>query len=381
MGKKLIYSSNFDLKGSGYLNLSLPLMLGLVERGWDIKIAAVGGSYVENSYPFSLIPCRNFSEQRAVINNLCRVWTPDVLCISFDIPVHDATLGFLQKSNIAIPYVGIFAVESPPLALSWSMGLMKMKERLAISKFAAEECNKMNVPTGHLPIGVNTDLWAKPSKDLKNKLRKSMGISEDTFLVLTVADNQERKNLPGAFSMVSKFKERNPDKSIKYWLVTREHLPVGWLIRDLARMYNINNELAVFERGMDFEQLWSLYACADVFLLPSKAESLGMPILEAMSCGVPCVGTHVGGIVDHLSEGRGYLIPPQAQYVDVFGNGIRYFPDENVGCEVLEDVYAKRNSECQKEMIGLARQYVEDRKWENAVSILHNTLERALTNV
>ena len=53
-----------------------------------------------------------------------------------------------------------------------------------------------------------------------------------------------------------------------------------------------------------------LIPMADVFLFPSANESFGLAALEALSCGVPVVGTRSGGLPEVVEDGRcGYLHP------------------------------------------------------------------------
>lgn len=58
------------------------------------------------------------------------------------------------------------------------------------------------------------------------------------------------------------------------------------------------------------EKLVRLYNASDVFVLPSMAESFGMVFVEAMSCGLPVIGAHVGGVPDIIKEDNGILVQP-----------------------------------------------------------------------
>lgn len=67
-----------------------------------------------------------------------------------------------------------------------------------------------------------------------------------------------------------------------------------------------------------FEFIHHYYRAADVFVLPSiidkegNTEGLGVVLLEALACGIPCVASNVGGITDIVQDGKnGFLVEPK----------------------------------------------------------------------
>jgi len=61
----------------------------------------------------------------------------------------------------------------------------------------------------------------------------------------------------------------------------------------------------------DQEFVAELLPAADVFVLPSQHESFGLAALEAMACGVPVVGSRIGGLPEVIiHEETGYLCDP-----------------------------------------------------------------------
>ncbi len=58
--------------------------------------------------------------------------------------------------------------------------------------------------------------------------------------------------------------------------------------------------LAGFMRG---DELAAAYASSDVFVMPSRTETLGLVVLEAMSSGLPVVGARDGGIPEMIEDG------------------------------------------------------------------------------
>jgi glycosyltransferase involved in cell wall biosynthesis len=63
---------------------------------------------------------------------------------------------------------------------------------------------------------------------------------------------------------------------------------------------------------MGGEQLAAAYAVADAFVFPSRTETLGLVLLEAMAAGCPVIAARSGGIPDIITDGQnGYLFDPE----------------------------------------------------------------------
>lgn len=55
-----------------------------------------------------------------------------------------------------------------------------------------------------------------------------------------------------------------------------------------------------------------IYASCDVWLFSSRSEGFGLPILEAMACRTPVIGTPAGAAPELLAGGGGLLVPPDS---------------------------------------------------------------------
>lgn len=269
--KKIVFVSDFNFKGSGYLNIAIPLCRGLSDMGMEVKAVGLGYSGEEHLFDFTIIPCPSFSDAHAMVNNLHYQWNPDIVIVALDIP-YLAQFSHICK-GLGMKMIAITPLENSPLTLSWAYILQEIDKVFMISQFGTEEANKQGVEAEHLVVGMDTKSWRMRTQEEYIQGREMMNISEDTLVVLTVADNQERKNLSKAFEIISKVKNEKKIK-VKYILVTRENSDVGWKLRDLAMFYNIAPEVMIFERGLPFKELYSLYAISDAFLLTSKAEGL-----------------------------------------------------------------------------------------------------------
>lgn len=367
---KIQWISDLNLLGSGYMNLSVPLLDRLVERGHQVTCAGLGYKGEEHDHKYSIIPCRSFKEALGITQNVGMLLGIDIVVVALDITLQNEFTKAMQGRQF--PYVGIMPLEAEPLCMSWAVALMNMDKVFIISEFGTKEVQKFGVQNvEHLRVGIDSKAWRQPTQEERMSMRSAIlgDQSSEDFVVLTVADNQERKHLSRSMEMFSIFAKDKPNA--RYVLVTREHLAIGWHLRDLADEYGISNKFMLFERGIPFKQLWSLYAMSDVFLLASKSEGLGLPLLEAMAVGVPCIGTNCTGIAELLGEGRGHLIDVDYVHRDPFGNGRRYFANTDHGVELLNMVYTSNGSLLQNPYV---REYIEGRDWDSTT----DTLEKAL---
>lgn len=375
---RILAITDMDDNGSGYKNVCAPLFTGLTKLGHEIKVAGIMYRGLEHDFPFSVIPARDLQEGQAIATNLIQIWKPDVLIVALDLPIQSMYHNQLM-SRFKIPYIAITPIENGPLTMSWAAPLFNMDAVFFISELGKQEAIKSGVyKAEHLVVGVDTESWKPATSEQKLQLRKGLGIPENAFVILTVADNQERKNLSAAMEAVSLLKKET-DRPIRYIMVTREQSPYGWKLRDLAVSFDINQEWMCFERGIPQKDLWGLYAVSDVYLQTSKAEGLGLPVLDAMACGVPVVATKTGALVELLEDGRGCLVPgyqfgKRDHFVDVWGNSRRVM----INIEEAKNFLKQAMESPEPEMVQRALEYVKQRTWDTPVKQVHDKVEEII---
>jgi len=65
----------------------------------------------------------------------------------------------------------------------------------------------------------------------------------------------------------------------------------------------------IYNQSFSAERMAELYRTADCFVLPSRGEGWGMPILEAMACGTPVIATNWSAPTTFLTQENGYPLP------------------------------------------------------------------------
>jgi len=117
-----------------------------------------------------------------------------------------------------------------------------------------------------------------------------------------------------------------------------------------------------FAGYMRGEPLAQAYASADVFVMPSKTETLGLVIMEAMAAGCPVVACRAGGIPDAVEDGV---------------TGFLYEPDDAAG--LVRTVEWVLEHPAERATVRMrARADVERHSWEGSTAQLRNYYAQAI---
>ncbi len=142
-------------------------------------------------------------------------------------------------------------------------------------------------------------------QEAKNKVRELFGLDER--FILFVSTIEPRKNVPTLLKAFKIIRERCRE-DVKLVLVGKK----GWLSERVFQMVdelNLHRDV-LFLGFLPSEKLLYLYNTASLLVLPSLYEGFGLPILEAMACGLPVVASGVASIPE-VTGSAALLVDPE----------------------------------------------------------------------
>lgn len=194
---------------------------------------------------------------------------------------------------------------------------------VACSKWLAAEAKTSALLQSHLvtdiPNPLNTAVYCKGDR---RKARMTLGLPADKRLIAFVAQRATNvnKGMQYLIDACKRLTEQYPDMRDNTGVVI-----LGGHAEDFEGRF----EMPVYPLGYvnDEKKIVEVYNASDLFVLPSLSENLPNTIMEAMACGVPCIGFKVGGIPEMIDHGvNGYV----ARFMDSsdLAKGIRWVLDE-----------------------------------------------------
>ncbi|MEK4137068.1 N-acetyl-alpha-D-glucosaminyl L-malate synthase BshA [Kurthia sp. FSL E2-0154] len=133
------------------------------------------------------------------------------------------------------------------------------------------------------------------------ELREAFGIEPDEKVLVHVSNFRKVKHVPDVIDTFIKTR-----KYVKSKLLLIGDGPEKHEAMQLAKQTPYGEDILFLGKQ---ENLAELYAMADLKLLMSEKEAFGLVLLEAMACGVPGIGTRIGGIPEVIChEKNGYIV-------------------------------------------------------------------------
>ena len=167
-------------------------------------------------------------------------------------------------------------------------------------------------PERIVTIGAGIDQWFqgfKPSCDAQAALMERYGLRRP--FVLCASAVEPRKNVEG---LIAAFALLPQEIRLAHQLAI-----AGKLLKEddeqrlftLARDHGLDAEEIVCLDHVPDEDLRLLYSICSVFVFPSLHEGFGLPILEAMVCGAPVIGSNCTSIPEIINRSDALFDPRQ----------------------------------------------------------------------
>lgn len=185
---------------------------------------------------------------------------------------------------------------------------------------------------------INRDMaHIKTSK--KGTVRKKYVIPDSSKIILSIGRLEAEKGLPRLLDIFSEL-----DPTFTFIILGQGSLRESLVAQ--AKELGIA-ERVIFAGFVDRTEIWDYYNDADLFILLSNVEALGLVFWEAMYMGVPAIGSTAEGIVESLgSHGE---------------QGLIVGPDENIDSIKKKIDSMLTGSRWRDIMLAQAKQYVEQR--------------------
>lgn len=163
-----------------------------------------------------------------------------------------------------------------------------------------------------IPNGVDPEVFS--ARD-KSAARERLGWTADERVLLQLGRMVPRKGIDTVIEALALLKNEPNLRLVIVGGETDEPDPVRTpeigRLQALAKLRGVADRVH-FTGKRDQTALADYYAAADVFVTTPWYEPFGITPLEAMACGVPVVGSKVGGIRHTVVEGyTGFLVPPK----------------------------------------------------------------------
>lgn len=190
--------------------------------------------------------------------------------------------------------------------------ISEFTKRDLVARYGIDETRVTAVPLG-------ADRHAAPEQATVAAVRSKYGLPDAYFHYPAMAAPHKNHGL--LLKALAKLRERGPDVHLVLTGKFTAEEPLARQIRELGL------ERAV--HGLGFvprEDMLAILAGARAMVYPSRFEGFGLPLLEAMVCGVPVLASRAASIPEVVGEAG--LLLPETDYVEWAQAMVRILEDE-----------------------------------------------------
>ena len=144
----------------------------------------------------------------------------------------------------------------------------------------------------------------RPDKIIGSKYRLRLGISEKEFVIGMIARYhpiKDHDNLLRSLAIIN-----SVGKNFKCILVGRGINESNKALTNKIQGLNLTNHIILLEESNSVNKIMNVL---DIHVLSSRSECFPNVIIEAMSCGIPCISTKVGE-VNNIIRNSGWIVEP-----------------------------------------------------------------------
>lgn len=332
-------------------------------RGHEVIVLGINhGGDPDHGYPYPIYPPVSHLERARDGFGVARLprftdrFDPDFVVLLNDtwnvgayLDCLDAAYSGTDKS--VPPVVAWVAVDS--LNQRHAPDLNRIRAVVPWTEFAKMELVRggMTNPNVHIiPLGVDHSVY-RPADRTESRARIGLDqFGPDAFILGSIGRNQLRKQL---LLTIEYFAEWIHSKRVTNAYLYLHCAPTGENAADinsLVDFYGIADHVAVARAhtpgaGASHDFMRAMYNSLDVYVSTSQAEGWGLPTLEAMACGVPCVVPDFAAFGPHGWVGDAAVRVPSPHHVLTapFGTSlytIGAIPDKRSFIDELHAMYS-----------------------------------------
>ncbi|NMH74107.1 N-acetyl-alpha-D-glucosaminyl L-malate synthase BshA [Bacillus sp. RO2] len=171
--------------------------------------------------------------------------------------------------------------------------------------------------------------FKKDTQDLKTQY----GISDEEKVIIHVSNFRKVKRVQDVVKSFHLIEKQVPSK-----LLLVGDGPEISVVCNLVRELGLKDKVLFLGKQ---ENLEDLYSISDLMLLLSEKESFGLVLLEAMACGVPSVGTKIGGIPEVIDDGVTGYLSDVGNIEEIAQNAVRILGNATLHKEFAENAISR----------------------------------------